>query len=77
MGSVGDIVESAVHAVSLGTIGGKKGSGVSSSAAQELKDDAKDSLRKRKALYETSGGVLGDDVVSVGTSSRGNIFGNR
>ena len=35
------------------------------------------STRKRKALYETQGGVLGQEVEQVGnTSNRGNIFGN-
>lgn len=77
MGSVGDIVKSAVHAVSLGTIDMRDNPEVKTSATQELKEDAKDALKKRKALYETSGGILGEDVMSVGTSSRGNIFGNR
>lgn len=77
MGSFSDVFESAVHAVSLGTIDMRDNPEVKTSATQELKEDAKDALKKRKALYETSGGVLGEDVMSVGTSSRGNIFGNR
>lgn len=34
------------------------------------------SLGKRKALYGTKGGVLGQEVDEVGKDYRGNIFGN-
>lgn len=78
----GGFVSDVVRVASLGTsdflgITKKEDMGVNSSATQELKEDAKDALKKRKALYETSGGVLGEEVSSVGSSSRGNIFGNR
>lgn len=46
------------------------------SANQELAQEKEDTSKKRKALYETQGGVLGQEVSSVGNSKRGSIFGN-
>lgn len=49
----------------------------STAPIDNLKQEKDTSSRKRKALYGTSGGVLGQEVQQVGgTSNRGNIFGN-
>lgn len=44
--------------------------------AAGLEAEKVSSLGKRKALYGTSGGVLGQEVEEVGKDYRGNIFGN-
>lgn len=73
----GGALKSAVTAMSLGTIDmTSEGPKASGSAATALAEEKKASTKKRKALYSTSGGVLGQEVQQVGTSRRGNIFGN-
>ena len=49
---------------------------VDTSAAEQVAEERKSSAKKRKALYATEGGVLGQEVNQVGESSRGNLFGN-
>lgn len=44
--------------------------------AAGLEAEKVSSLGKRKALYGTKGGVLGQEVDQVGKDYRGNIFGN-
>ena len=74
---MGKVIKSAVTAMSLGTIDlvgdPKKASGAQAAALEEEK---KVDMRKRKALYNTQGGVLGQEVNQVGLNNRGNIFGN-
>lgn len=70
-------VKSAVTAASLGTIDmTKEKKKASTIAAAALASDMATDIKKRKALYGTQGGVLGQEVEEVGNSSRGNIFGN-
>lgn len=70
-------VKSAVTGLSLGTIDmTSEGPKASGSAAANLAEAKKADTRKRKALYSTKGGVLGQEVQQVGNSHRGNIFGN-
>ena len=49
---------------------------VKTTAVEQVAEDKKKSAKKRKALYSTQGGVLGQEVNQVGESSRGNLFGN-
>ena len=49
---------------------------VETSAAQDVEEDRKKNSKKRKALYTTKGGVLGQEVDEVSENSRGNLFGN-
>lgn len=74
---MGKVFKSAVTAVTLGTVdlvgNPKKASGAQATALEEEK---KVDMRKRKALYNTQGGVLGQEVSQVGRNNRGNIFGN-
>lgn len=49
---------------------------VKTTAAEQVAEDKKKSAKKRKALYSTQGGVLGQEVNQVGGNSRGNLFGN-
>lgn len=44
--------------------------------AAQIAEDKKNSAKKRKALYATKGGVLGQEVNQVGGENRGNLFGN-
>ncbi len=75
MGSVGDVFDSAVHALSLGTIDLRDSPEVTNSTAS-IREDQKANSRKRKALYGTTGGALGEDVNTVGQNNRGTLFGN-
>lgn len=77
MGSVIDKV------VSIGTFGLSDKLGITgdapevkTTAAEQVAEDKKKSAKKRKALYSTQGGVLGQEVNQVGGNSRGNLFGN-
>ena len=74
---MGKVFKSAVTAVTLGTVdlvgNPKKASGAQATALEEEK---KVDMKKRKALYNTQGGVLGQEVMNVGRNNRGNIFGN-
>lgn len=49
---------------------------VETTAAEQVADDKKKNANKRRALYATKGGALGQEVNQVGESSRGNLFGN-
>lgn len=44
-------------------------------AAYQLQEDKERKSKRRKALYSTSGGSLGQEVFGVGNSQR-NTFGN-
>ena len=57
------------------TINGKKVK-ASGGVAAQLEEEKINNSKKRKALYGTSGGVLGQEVNQVGQDNRGNIFGN-
>lgn len=54
----------------------KKNKKADTGAITDLVEEKKVYMRKRKALYNTQGGVLGQEVNQVGQSGRGNIFGN-
>lgn len=49
---------------------------VQSTAVQNLAEEKTESSKKRKALYATGGGVLGQEVSQVGNTDRGSLFGN-
>lgn len=68
--------KSAVTAMSLGTVDMTKEKRASQRAAVSLASDMAGDIKKRKSLYSTSGGVLGQEVEQVSQSYRGNIFGN-
>ena len=78
MGSLGKWVGSVVHAVSVGTIdlNKEKINKASGAEAAALEEEKINNTRKCKALYGTSGGVLGQEVNQNGRNNRGNIFGN-
>lgn len=76
MGSVAKIFGSAVNALTLGTVDLNKDPKVKTGAAAQLEQDKTDNSKKRKALYSTQGGVLGQEVTQVGNTNRGNLFGN-
>lgn len=46
------------------------------SAAYQLIEDKNKNTKKRRALYSTSGGALGQEVFGVDNNRRGNLFGN-
>jgi hypothetical protein len=48
----------------------------SGAVAADLENEKKSNSSKRKALYGTLGGVLGQEVQEVAKDYRGNIFGN-
>lgn len=70
--------KSAVTGLSLGTVDlTSEKPKTSSEAIVQLEEEKKADTKKRKALYATRGGVLGQEVNNIGeTSNRGNIFGN-
>lgn len=70
-------VKSAVTGLSLGTVDlTTKTPKASASVAETLAEEKKSNTKKRKALYSTKGGVLGQEVQRVEDARRGNIFGN-
>lgn len=73
---MGKWVNSVVHAVTVGLVDLNKDKKASGAQATALEEEKKNSTRKRKALYGTQGGVLGQEVGQVGQDNRGNIFGN-
>jgi hypothetical protein len=73
---MGGWVGNLINGISLGLIDTNKSKKASGGAAASLEEEKKDSAKKRKALYGTQGGVLGQEVNQVGQSYRGNIFGN-
>lgn len=84
-GDIGGVADAALRGVSAGTFGVNKGSlynvggkqivAKDNTSAQIQSDKIKNS-KKRRALYGTSGGVLGQEVFDVGNNNRGNLFGN-
>lgn len=73
---MGKWVNSVVHAVTVGLVDLDKGKKASGAEMSSLEEEKKGSAKKRKALYGTQGGALGQEVNRVGTDNRGNIFGN-
>lgn len=84
MGSIGKAVRGALAIASFGTselLGiGKaidpKLKKAGNAAAVDLAAEKAESSKKRRALYATSGGVLGQEVSQVGNDDRGSLFGN-
>ena len=84
MGSFKKVVKSAVRTGLGFATGGmsealfkeKKAVQASTEEVVALEEEKKDAAKKRQALYGTSGGVLGEEVMNVGRNNRGNIFGN-
>ena len=84
-GDIGGVADAALRGVSAGTFGVNKGSlyniggkqlvAKDNTSAQIQSDNIKIS-KKRRALYGTSGGVLGQVVFDVGNNNRGYLFGN-
>lgn len=75
MGSVKKVVSSAVSAVSLGTVNLNKQKKVSGYTG-DLQQEARKTAAQRKNLLMTGGGILGEEVESVGKKKRGTILGN-
>lgn len=84
MGSVGKVFDSVL---SVGTLGVSNLLGVndvfkpkipkvSTTAMADLAAEKEETAKRRKALLETSGGILGEEVESVGGVGRGTLFGN-
>lgn len=57
-------------------ISGQKQPKVTGAAAADVAAEKESNIKRRKALYETEGGVLGDEVKNVGSVGRKNLFGN-
>ena len=75
MGSVGFLGD-LISGITLGAVDLRKDPKVKTGAAAQLEQDKTDNSKKRKALYSTQGGVLGQEVTQVGSTNRGNLFGN-
>lgn len=74
MGSIGKALGGIVGSVGKAIgIGGDRPK-VKTYADIDLQTEKKDSAKKRKALFETEGGVLGAEVDKVTTPERGKIF---
>lgn len=75
-GFLGDVVNVATLGLSdaIGLTGDAPE--IKDTSAKSIRNDRKANSRKRKALYGTTGGALGDEVNQVGMSNRGNLFGN-
>lgn len=69
---VGKLVGGVLDAVGLGYDEPK----ANYSAADQLIEDKNKNTKKRRALYSTSGGALGQEVFGVDNNRRGNLFGN-
>lgn len=80
MGGGGNLLNNVVKVATLGLSDKLGVTGdvpeVKTSAVEQVAEDRKSNTKKRKALYATQGGVLGQEVNQVGESSRGNLFGN-
>lgn len=48
----------------------------STSAVESAETDKADTKTKRAALYETKGGVLGEELDASGVEKRNTLFGN-
>ncbi len=75
MGWFSDAIKSVVGGLSLGLIDFDDEK-VETNAEEKVAQDKKDNSKKRRKLYATSGGAQGEEVFSVGSSSRGKLFGN-
>lgn len=73
---MGKWLGSVASAITLGLVDLNKEKKASGAQATALEEEKKNSTRKRKALYGTQGGVLGQEVNQVGPNNRGSIFGN-
>jgi hypothetical protein len=73
---MGKWVGSLVHTITAGLVDLNKEKKASGAQSTALEEEKKNSTRKRKALYGTQGGVLGQEVNQVGPNNRGSIFGN-
>ena len=73
---MGGWVNSLVHTVTAGLVDLNKEKKASGAQATALEEEKKNNTRKRKALYGTQGGVLGQEVNQVDQNNRGSIFGN-
>lgn len=69
---VGKLVGGVLDAVGLGVEEPK----ANYSAVDQLTEDKNKNTKKRRALYSTSGGALGQEVFGVDDNRRGNLFGN-
>lgn len=69
---VGKLVGGVLDAVGLGVEEPK----ANYSAVDQLTEDKNKNAKKRRALYSTSGGALGQEVFGVDNNRRGNLFGN-
>lgn len=49
---------------------------VGQESALDLAADKAENSKKRRELYATSGGVLGQEVSQIGNEERGSLFGN-
>jgi hypothetical protein len=54
----------------------KKQKAAQEAANKQLSTESNRNAAKRKALFETGGGVLGEEVENVGATNRGTLFGN-
>lgn len=75
MGWLSDAVKGLVGGLTLGLID-LDDEKVETNAEEKVAQDKKDNSKKRRKLYATSGGAQGEEVFSVGSSSRGKLFGN-
>lgn len=73
-GFLGDLVNGITLGLADNLFGGDPKA--DTSAAEQVAEDKKKNANKRRALYATKGGALGQEVNQVGESSRGNLFGN-
>ena len=73
---MGKWLGSVASAITLGLVDPNKEKKASGAQAASLEEEKKNNTRKRKALYGTQGGVLGQEVNQVDQSNRGSIFGN-
>lgn len=48
----------------------------SAPVVEEIKDTSEEDLKRRRALYETEEGILGEEVDKVGVNKRKGLFGN-
>jgi hypothetical protein len=78
-GNVKQVVKGFGQQFGLVSTNGKYVGSVSDSAEKKLLTEQAESREKRRRLFATEGGALGQEVESVGLSGdvRGSIFGNR
>lgn len=88
MGSVSKVVSAGLSAMTFGSSNAlginkmvegvldPKMPKVATTAAADLATEKEETAKRRKALLETSGGILGEEVESVGGVGRGTLFGN-